>query len=391
MSDTRRKICVVTSTRADYGLLHWVMRGIESSPHLRLQVVVTGSHLSTQHGMTYREIESDGFTISARVDMLLAIDTPVAVAKSMGLGVIGFADALEGLRPDVLLVLGDRFEILAVAQTALLLRIPVAHIGGGDATEGAFDESIRHAITKLSHLHFVTHARAAERVRQLGENPELVFDVGSPGIDYIRRSTLLDRIELCTRQGVPLADRNVLITYHPETLSRLPVSEQMDEVVAALEDLPGDFALFVTRPNADPDAAAINAAIDALATRRDRVHIYSSLGQTRYLSLLREVDFVVGNSSSALTEAPTFGTPAVDIGDRQKGRPRAESVIHAECRKDAIRDAMKIALARGRVPVKNPFGDGYASERIVEILESVTRPAELLQKKFFVVPAEAYV
>jgi UDP-hydrolysing UDP-N-acetyl-D-glucosamine 2-epimerase len=382
-----RKVCVVTGTRADYGLLYWVMRAIADEAALELQLVATGMHLSPAFGFTVTEIERDGFSIDARVEMLLASDSGVGTAKSLGLGVIGFADALDRLRPDILLLLGDRFEILAAAETAMLLNIPIAHIAGGDTTEGAFDEAIRHAVTKMAHLHFVTNETAARRVRQLGENPEHVYTVGSPGIDAIKRMELLDREALHADLDLPLRAHNLLITFHPVTLDQ--GGERIEELLGALHDLGGDFGLIFTKPNADPGSAPIGEAIDAFLSTHDNARSYTSLGQRRYLSLMSLVDAVVGNSSSGLAEAPSFGTPSVNIGARQRGRLMAVSVVQCDCERAAIREAIERAVAMGHMDVVNPYGDGQSAARIVEVLKTMPEPASLLQKRFFTVEASA--
>jgi len=378
-----RRICVVTGSRADYGLLHWVMKEIRGDTDLRLQVVVTGMHLSPEFGLTYEAIEADGFAIDAKVEMLLSSDTPVGIAKSMGIGVIGFADVLDRLRPDILLVLGDRFEILAAVQAALVARIPVAHIAGGDTTEGAFDESIRHAITKMAHLHFVTNEMAARRVRQLGEDPANVFNVGSPGIDTIKRLRLLDRAELEAALGYRFGKTNLLVTFHPVTLEARSSASQFQELLAALENLAGDVGIVFTLPNADTDGRAIIALIEDFVASHPKAKAFASLGQERYLSLMAQVDAVVGNSSSGLYEAPTLGKPAVNIGDRQKGRLHAASVVNCEPRADAIGAAIARALALDTSGVANPYGDGNSAARIKECLKRVADPAALLKKHFF--------
>ncbi len=378
-----RRICVVTGSRADYGLLHWVMKEIRGDSDLRLQVVVTGMHLSPEFGLTYEAIEADGFAIDAKVEMLLSSDTPVGIAKSMGIGVIGFADVLDRLRPDILLVLGDRFEILAAVQAALVARIPVAHIAGGDTTEGAFDESIRHAITKMAHLHLVTNEMAARRVRQLGEDPANIFTVGSPGIDTIKRLRLLGRAELEAALGYRFRKTNLLVTFHPVTLEARSSASQFQELLAALGDLAGDVGIVFTLPNADTDGRAIVGLIEGFVASHPSCKAYASLGQERYLSLMSQVDAVVGNSSSGLYEAPTLGKPAVNIGDRQKGRLHAASVVNCEPRASAIGAAIAKALALDTSGVTNPYGDGNSAARIKDCLKRVADPAALLKKHFF--------
>jgi UDP-N-acetylglucosamine 2-epimerase (non-hydrolysing)/GDP/UDP-N,N'-diacetylbacillosamine 2-epimerase (hydrolysing) len=343
-------------------------------------------HRAPEFGLTVREIEKDGFAISRRVEMLLSSDTPGGVAKSIGLGVIGMSEAFEQLRPDVVLVLGDRFEILAAAQACLIHNIPLAHIAGGDTTEGAFDESIRHAITKMAHLHFVTNALSGQRVRQLGEDPSHIHVVGSPGLDHLRRQPLLDRASLEESLGASLGTRNLLITFHPVTLEAGESERQFNELLAALETQGDDTALWFTRPNADTGGRALAALLDSWASQRpDRARLYASLGQLRYLSLMAQVDAVVGNSSSGLYETPSFGIPTIDIGNRQRGRLAAASVIHC----DADRRAIAEALAQARVldchGVVNPYGDGASAGRIVKVLRKLPPAAELLKKHFHLI------
>jgi UDP-hydrolysing UDP-N-acetyl-D-glucosamine 2-epimerase len=377
------KVAVVTGSRAEYGLLYWVLRELRDAPAIELQLLVTGMHLAPEFGQTVAEIERDGFEIAQRLECLLSSDTPGGVAKSMALGLIGMSDALERLRPDVLLVLGDRFEIMVAVQACLVHGIPVAHIGGGDTTEGAFDEAIRHAITKMSHLHFVTNEQSARRVRQLGEDPRRVHVVGNPGLDHLRRMPLLGRDALGEALGAPLAARNVLVTFHPVTLEPGESERQFGELLAALDGLGAETALWFTRPNADTCGRALSAALDAWAApRAGRVHVYASLGQLRYLSLMAQVDAVVGNSSSGLYEAPSFRIPTVNIGDRQRGRLAPPSVVHCAAERDAIRAALTRALAMDCSAVVNPFGDGHAATSIVEALRQLPPRAELIKKHF---------
>ena len=381
-----RRICVVTGTRAEYGLLRPVMRRIARSGSLALQVIATGMHLSQEFGHTAQSILDDGFTIDERVEMLLSSDTPVGITKSMGLGVIGFADALARLAPDLVLVLGDRFEILSAVQAALIARIPVAHLCGGDSTEGAFDEGIRHAITKMAHLHFVSNAHAALRVRQMGENPAHIFNVGSPGIDTILELDMLSREALATSLGIHLAPRMLLVTYHPETLSSASATGQLHSLFGALDAFcasSGECSVVFTMPNADTGGREIMEHIRAYAEHRPHVSAHTSLGQLRYLSAMRHAAVVVGNSSSGLYEAPSLHVPTVNIGDRQKGRLRAASVIDCAPEKDAILAALNTAIATDCSAVSNPYGDGRTAERIVTVLESLTDTASLVRKHFF--------
>lgn len=381
----KKKICVVTGTRAEYGLLRGVMEGIRQSPVLALQLVVTGMHLSPEFGLTVNDIEADGFPIDYRIEMLLSSDTPVGITKSMGLGIIGFADALAQLQPDLLLVLGDRYEIFAAATAAMIARVPIAHLHGGEITEGAFDEAIRHSITKLSHLHFVATEEYRRRVIQLGENPVYVFRVGGLGVDNIRRLTLLDRKELETAMGISFGSRNLLITFHPVTLEHNTSEAGMTELLAALSELQETQLLF-TLPNADTDGRVLFRQIENFVAQHSHAHVFTSLGQLRYLSCIAQVDAVVGNSSSGLTEAPSFKKGTINIGDRQKGRQRAASVIDCEPDRVSIRRAIDRLYSRefqAQLPyLENPYDGGNASARIVAALEQ-QEFGSLLKKQFF--------
>ena len=379
-----RNICVVTGSRAEYGLLRWIMEAIRAAPDLRLQLVATGMHLSPEFGLTYREIERDGFHIDRKVEMLLSSDTAVGTAKSMGLGLIGFGEALQQLQPDLLLILGDRFEIFSAAAAALVARIPVAHVHGGETTEGAFDEAIRHSITKMAQLHFVAAEEYRKRVVQLGEHPERVFVVGGLGLDNITKLPLLDRPALETALGFGLGGKSLLVTFHPATLDDVACEQQMAELLTAL-DQRADTQLIFTLPNADTHGRALSAMIEKYAAGRANVHVYVSLGQTRYLSCLRHVDAVVGNSSSGLTEAPSFRIGTVNIGDRQRGRLKAVSVIDCEPDRESIGAALEQlyspAFQAKLAGVRNPYGEGGASERIAAVLR--TYPLDGILKKSF--------
>ena len=386
-----KKICVVTGTRAEYGLLRWVMEGIRDSGKLELQVLVTGMHLSPEFGLTYRQIEEDGFRIDRKVEMLLSSDTSVGIGKAMGLGMIGFADALADLRPDLVLVLGDRYEIFAVAATAMVARIPVAHLHGGEATEGLIDEPIRHSVTKISHLHFVAAEEYRRRVIQLGEDPSRVFQVGGVGIDNIQKLPLLDREALEESIGFQLGPRNLLVTFHPVTLENQTSEAQMAELLAALDELENTHLIF-TMPNADTDGRILFRQIERfVAAHPETACVRTSLGQLRYLSCLKHVDGVVGNSSSGLLEVPTMKIGTINIGDRQRNRLKAESVIDCEPTREAIGRALEYLDSKefqAMLPtVRNPYGEGGASDRIVEVLESADLEG-ILKKKFYDLPTQ---
>ena len=380
-----KNICVVTGTRAEYGLLRWVMEGIRQSPELELQMVVTGMHLSFEFGLTVDTIEADGFTIDRKVEMLLSSDTAVGVSKSMGLGMIGFADALAELKPDLMLVLGDRYEIFAVAASAMIARIPIAHLHGGETTEGAFDEAIRHSITKMSHLHFVAAEEYRHRVIQLGERPEHVFNVGGLGIDNILRLKLLSRIELEEELNFKLETRNLLITFHPVTLEQGTSAEQLDELLAALSELK-ETGLIFTMSNADTDGRMLFEKIKGFCAEHPIGHAFTSLGQLRYLSSIQHVDGVVGNSSSGLAEVPSFKKGTINIGDRQRGRLKAESVIDCEPKRKSIQAALEHLFSAEfqtmLSTVENPYGNGGSSGEVVSILEKISIDG-LLKKTFY--------
>lgn len=378
-------ICVVTGTRAEYGLLQPVMELIRNSGKLEFQLVVTGTHLSSDFGLTHRDIEKDGFVIDRKVDMRLESDTPVAVTKSIGYATIGFADAFNDLHPDLVLLVGDRFEILAAATAALVARIPVGHIHGGEATEGAFDEAIRHAVTKMSHLHFVATEEYKRRVEQLGEDPSRVFVVGGLGVDVLRNLELLGRDELESHLGVKLGGKSLLITFHPATLDDASAADQMKELLAALDSLP-DATLIFTMPNADPEGKSVSDLISRYCESHANARAFQSLGTLRYLSTMAQVDGVVGNSSSGLLEAPTLGKGTVNIGTRQSGRAKAASVIDCAADRESIKSALNKLFSKSfnasLAGVKNPYGDGGAGEAIVKTLEN-ERLDGILRKKFF--------
>jgi UDP-N-acetylglucosamine 2-epimerase (non-hydrolysing)/GDP/UDP-N,N'-diacetylbacillosamine 2-epimerase (hydrolysing) len=380
----KRKICVVTGSRAEYSLLQGLMESIRNDERTELQVVATGAHLSCEFGLTYREIEANGFRIDAKVDMMLTDDSAVGIAKSVGRGVSGFADVLRNLRPDMLVVLGDRFEILAAAQAAMFARIPIAHIHGGELTEGAIDDAIRHALTKISHLHFTAAEPYQRRVLQMGEDPSHVFNVGAPGLDRLKRVKLLEREELEAAIGIRLARPTFLVTYHPETLG-CRNTEAIDALFEALDAFPQSCLIF-TGSNADSGGRAISEAVMRyVAERRDRAIFRASLGQRLYLAALANADVVIGNSSSGLIEAPAEGVPTVNIGDRQKGRLRSASVIDCEPTSAEIAAAIKRAIGdefRLRAKSAAPaYGTGNTAEQISEVLASF--PLDRLSRKTF--------
>ena len=383
--ECKLKICVVTGSRADYGLLEPVMKLLSCNHNLELQTVVTGMHLASEFGHTAQVIEKDGYTITARVDSLVSGDSTAAVAKSVGLGTIGFADLFQALKPDWLLVLGDRFEIFSAAQAALIFRIPIAHIAGGDSTEGAFDEAIRHSITKMSHIHFVTNEISARRVIQMGEDPQCVHVVGSPGLDSLRSVDYLSRSELEDVLGIRFRKHNLLVTFHPSTLCSDESLSELQSLLSALEMLGEDFSIFMTKSNADTHGKKINTVLESWVAGRKNAGLFGSLGQRVYLSLMKEVDVVVGNSSSGLYEAPSLKTPTVNIGHRQKGRLMATSVISCPGHVNEIYGAILTAVELDASEAINPYGDGFAAPRIVELLAAVKNPQSLIMKKFHLI------
>jgi UDP-hydrolysing UDP-N-acetyl-D-glucosamine 2-epimerase len=380
-----RKICVVTGSRAEYGLLRWLMREIADDSGLQLQVAVTGMHLSEAFGSTWREIEADGFRIDARVEALESGDDEAAVARAIGRGVAGFSDALAKLRPDVMVLLGDRYEILAAGIAGLVHRVPMAHIHGGETTEGAIDEAIRHSLTKMCHLHFVAAEDYRKRVIQLGEDPTRVFNVGAPGVDAIARLEPIGREGLERDLGFRFRKTNFLVTYHPATLVDRDPRDAMADLFRALDQFP-DAGVILTKSNADAGGRALNELVDAYAARNPgRVVAHVSLGARRYLSTIRQVDAVVGNSSSGIIEAPALRVPTVNIGDRQKGRLMPASVLAAEENPDAIAAALRHALdpafRAGLATMRAMYGEGQASRAIKDKLKSVAF-AGLLRKRF---------
>jgi GDP/UDP-N,N'-diacetylbacillosamine 2-epimerase (hydrolysing) len=383
-----RKICVVTGTRAEYGLLYWLMKEIQSDTSLELQIVVTGMHLSPEFGLTYREIEKE-FSINKKIEMLLSSDTSIGISKSMGLAQISFAEAYDELCPDIVVLLGDRFEIFSAASAAMIMRIPIAHIHGGETTEGAFDEAIRHSITKMSHLHFTGTEAYRQRVIQLGEDPVRVFNYGAPGLDNIAQLNLLSKTEFEESIAFKLGVRNLLVTFHPVTLERCSAKDQFQQLLNALDSL-SETKIIFTKANADPDGRIINAMIDNyVAASSSKAIAFTSLGQLRYLSALQYVDAVVGNSSSGLAEAPSFKIGTINIGDRQKGRIKADSVIDCLPEKCEILNALKRLYAsdfkENLSKVKNPYGEGGASTKISEMLRSYPL-THLLKKIFYDLP-----
>ena len=380
------KICVVTGARAEYGLLYWTMKAIQASSKTQLSLCVTGMHLSPEFGMTFQQIEEDGFEIDGKVEMLLSSDTSVGITKSMGLGLIGFADFYKQTKPDWVLVLGDRYEILSAVTAAMMARIPIAHCHGGETTEGVIDEAIRHSITKMSHVHFTSTNEYKNRVIQLGEDPKGVFNIGALGIENINRIKLLSKLEFEKSIKFNLAELNFLVTFHPVTLEKETAEDQLGNLLLALENFPEAKIIF-TKANADNGGRMINDILESYVKKNPLITILlDSLGQTRYLSAIKHCQVVIGNSSSGLIEVPSFKKPTVNIGDRQKGRVQAESVISCGTDTVKIRKAIHLSLStsfRSNLDnVRNPYGSGNASEKIVDII--IQKPIKnILKKKFY--------
>ncbi len=380
-----KKICIVSGTRSEYGQLRWLMQDIKDDADLCLQIIATGMHLSPEFGLTYRNIEQDGFTIDRRLEVLLSSDSSIGVTKSIGLGLIAFADAFADLRPDMVVLLGDRFEVFAAATAAMMSGIPIAHVHGGEITEGAIDDNIRHAVTKMAHLHFVAADEYRDRVIQLGEAPERVFLCGGLGVDVIFKTPLLDREALQTALDFKLGKRNLLVTFHPVTLEQDGGARQLDELLSALDKLQ-DTHLILTMPNADAGGRTFISMIETFVATHKHAKAFTSLGQQRYLSCIFQVDAVVGNSSSGLTEAPSFKKGTVNIGDRQRGRLMADSVIDcAPTQLDILAAINKLYTPDFQAVLRktrNPYGEGGASKIIVDILKRFDTSGNL-RKAFY--------
>lgn len=385
MVKNKRKICVVTGSRAEYGLLRPLIDNIKKSDQLKLILIVTGMHLSPEFGLTIGEIENDGYVVTDKVEMLLSSDTPSSISKSIGIGLIGFSDKLNFYKPDLVVILGDRYEILSAAIPALISCIPIAHIHGGESTEGAIDESIRHSITKMSNFHFVAAKKYRERVIQLGENPENIFNVGSLGIDNIKKIKLLSKDKLQKLLDFKFGSKNLIITFHPVTLELNSGENQFKELLDALFELE-EISLIFTMPNSDSNSRIIMQMIEKFCKERKNSKYFKSLGQLNYLSCLNYVDGVVGNSSSGLIEAPSFKKATINIGDRQKGRLKAKSIIDCSPDKNSIiKSINKIYSQDFKNILKNvinPYGNGGASESISKIITEI-KLDNILKKKFF--------
>ena len=378
----KRTIAVVTTSRADYGHLYWPLRDLSHHEQVDLRIVVLGSHLSPEFGYTVREIERDGFTVSARIECLLSSDSDVGMAKTIGLATLSLADLLGDMRPDLLLLIADRYELLAPAAVALALRIPIAHIEGGEVSEGAIDDAVRNALTKMSHIHFTSTHAARQRVIDMGEEEWRVHRAGAPSLDHLRRQTLFTREELESRLGIDLRQPTILVAYHPVTINR-DTTEEADALFGALAALP-DQMLFCY-PNADAGSRALIERTRSFVARRKQGRVFTNLDALTYWSLLRQVDIFLGNSSSGIMETASFALPTVNVGLRQQGRERASNVLDAAPDVDSI--LASIVTARNQefrdslIGMSNPYGEGFASEKIVQVLTTVPLSQELLMKR----------
>ncbi len=382
-----KTIAVATATRAEFGLLRPVIKRLLNEKDIVTKVVVTGAHLSPEFGMTVREIEEDNIAIDKKIEILLGSDTSVAISKSMGLAMISFAEYFDESRPDALLVLGDRYETLAICCAAMNARIPIFHMHGGETTEGAVDEAIRHSISKMSYLHFTSTEKYRKRVIQLGENPERVYTVGAVGVENALNTPLLTKEELEKELSCQLGEQYAVVTFHPVTLENASAGKQVEELLKAVKEFPGMKFLF-TKANADADGRVINARIEEALRTHENILLYSSLGMKKYLSAVKNAQAVIGNSSSGIVEVPTFGVPTVNIGDRQKGRIQAESVINCKAEhkeiKDAIDKAMSAEFRNRALKAQNPYGDGNTSAKIVNIIHEWLTGQKLdIKKKFY--------
>ena len=380
-----KKICVITGTRAEYGLLYWLMKGIKNDKDLKLQIIATGMHLSPEFGLTYKEIERE-FKIDKKIEMVLSSDSSIAISKSMGLAQISFAEAYDELKPDIIIVLGDRYEIFSAVSTAMIAQIPIIHLHGGEATEGLIDEPIRHSITKMSHIHFTATEKYRDRVIQLGEQPNKVFNVGGMGIENIKKLKLLSKDEFENSINFKLNKKNILVTFHPVTLEKNSAEKQFQILLDVIDKLK-DISIIFTKANSDTDGRIINKMIDNFVSKNNHKSVaFTSLGQLRYLSALKYIDAVVGNSSSGLIEAPSFKIGTINIGDRQKGRIKADSVIDCKNSKKSIKNGFKKLYSKKfqkiLTKVKNPYGDNSPSENIIKIIKTINLD-DILKKRFY--------
>lgn len=382
-----KKVCIITGTRAEYGLLKPLIDKIYRSEALELQLAVTGMHLSLEFGLTYKEIENDGYPITSKIEMLLSSDTSVGVTKSMGVAMLGFADYFEQYRPDLTIILGDRYEMLMAAAASMVAKIPIVHIHGGELTEGIIDEAIRHSITKMSHIHFTSTEEYRNRVIQLGEQPKSVFNVGALGIENIKNMKLLEKEELEKQLDFHFTDKTIMVTYHPVTLENITSKKQFEDILEVIHAY-RELSVIFTKANADMDGRIINQMMDDfVVTHKERCAVYTSLGQLRYLSALRFCKAVVGNSSSGIIEVPSFGIPTVNIGDRQRRRLHAASVINCRNDKDEIEAALIEALSdrfmKKAAQVRNPYEGERTSDQMLSIIQQALEQGIDKKKTFY--------
>lgn len=379
-----RKVCVVTGTRADYGLLYWLLKEIDADQDMKLQLIVTGMHLSEDFGYTYKEIEKD-FNIDIKIDISLASDNDISISKFMSEAQIAFSEAYKELQPQIIIVLGDRFEIFSATTSAMISRIPIAHLHGGEATEGLIDEAIRHSVTKMSHLHFVACEDYKKRVIQLGESPNRVFNFGALGIENIKKLKLYSRIQFEKSINFSLNKKNILVTFHPVTLEKSTAESQFNELLIAISNLK-DTNIIFTKSNSDHDGRIINEMIDNFVSFNSNSIAFHSMGQLGYLSALCYVDAIVGNSSSGLLEAPSFKIGTINIGDRQKGRIKAQSVLNCKPTVESINKAFEILYTKEfqniLSDVKNPFDAGSSSKKIKNVIKNIDL-TDILKKSFY--------
>ena len=380
-----KKICFFTGTRADYGLLYPLMKLIKEKNEYELQIIASGMHLSPEFGLTYKEIEKDGFKINEKIEILMSSDSDIGINKAIGLGLISFSEALKRLEPDILIILGDRFEALSIVISSYIMKIPIAHIHGGERTEGAIDEGIRHSITKMSYLHFTSTAEYRKRVVQLGENPERVFNVGAIGLDNIKNLELLTKKEIEKSFNFKFGDNSILFTYHPTTLNNDQLKQEIDEIFKALEELIKlGYKIIITKSNADEGGRFINQFIDKFSVKqKDKVFVSTNLGTLKYLSIMRYVDFVLGNSSSGIVEAPSLNVRTINIGERQRCRVRGNSIIDVKPLKEEILRAVSIAQNMDRKKINNPYDQGGAARQIYDVLKDYLENNKINLKKEF--------
>lgn len=382
-----KKVCVVTGTRAEYGILKPLLKKLKSDEKIQLQLVATGMHLSPEFGFTYKLIEEDEYKIDEKVEILLSSDTNVGIAKSMGLALINFSEVFNRLKPDLVVILGDRYEMFAIASTALIENIPIAHIHGGELTEGAIDDAMRHSITKMSYIHFTSTEEYRKRVIQLGEDPSRVFNVGAMGIEGINNTMIMDEREVKKELSIDLEKKYVLVTYHPETLSENNIKKEVNNLFEALSNF-DELSVVLTKANSDAGGRIINKMIDEYSEKnKNRVVAYTSLGQFRYYNAMKYCAMVIGNSSSGIIEAPTFKIPTINIGDRQKGRIQAESVINCLADKESIIKSINKGLSEefnNKIrDIENPYGEGDSSQKIMDVIKKYLFSDKKENKKFY--------